>query len=54
MMVEYIDLMIESEKLEMKCGFFNRIQVLQTYRKKADISKDVARFQETFKAALYY
>lgn len=48
-MVEHIDIMIESEKMEKKDGFQNRIKVLQSYRKKAEIHKDVTKLQEEYK-----
>lgn len=44
-MVGYIDWMIQSEKIEKKDGFQNRISVLLAYCKKANIHKDLSKFQ---------
>lgn len=45
-MVEHIDLMIESEKLEKKDGYQSRIGELQKYRKRAEIGKDVHKLRQ--------
>ena len=50
-MVEHIDLMIEAEKLEKKNEFQDRIKMLQTYSKKADIQNDFSKLNEEFKTA---
>lgn len=49
-MVEHIDLMIESEKMEKKDGFMERISMLQSYRRKADIHKDVSKLEKGLKS----
>ena len=41
--IEYIDLLIESEKQEKKSGFMERIEAFQVVRKQALILKDVAK-----------
>jgi len=45
-MVEHIDLMIESEKMEMKEGFLGRIKALKEYRKRATSTVYVDRLNE--------
>lgn len=45
--VEHIDLLIESEKLEKRPGFQSRIASLQNCRKRATIDKDIDRFKRS-------
>ncbi|XP_045203650.2 uncharacterized protein LOC123556762 [Mercenaria mercenaria] len=45
-MTEHIDLMIENEKLEKKDGFLQRINILNDFRKRAQISKDFEQFSK--------
>lgn len=52
-MTEHIDLMIETEKLEKKPGYMDRIQVLQEFRKRAEFEKDAKRFTEEAQATLF-
>ncbi|KAK3090164.1 hypothetical protein FSP39_009640, partial [Pinctada imbricata] len=50
-MVEHIDMLIESEKMEKRIGFNERITVLKQFRKKAEIGKDVDRFRQGVQSA---
>jgi hypothetical protein len=45
-MTEHIELMIENEKLERKEGFMKRIEILNDFKKKAEISKAAESFSE--------
>lgn len=48
--VEYIDLMIESEKMENKSGYLKRIQVLEEMKKRARVGDDVALLSKNIQA----
>lgn len=48
--VEYIDLMIESEKMENKSGYMKRIQVLEEMKKRARVGDDVALLSKNIQA----
>ena len=45
-MIEYIDLIIENEKLDRKEGYQKRIKVLKGFRKKAEIQQQFEKFNE--------
>jgi hypothetical protein len=51
-MTEHIELMIENEKLERKEGFMKRIDILNDFRKKAEISKAAESFSEQARSTL--
>ncbi|XP_060557439.1 uncharacterized protein LOC132717878 [Ruditapes philippinarum] len=51
-MTEHIDLMIENEKLEKKEGFMQRINILNDFRKKAQISIDVENISKEARTTL--
>lgn len=51
-MTEHIDLMIESEKLEKKDGFLQRINILNDFRKKAQITNEFETFREQAQSTL--
>ena len=51
-MVEHLDLMIEGEKMEKRTGFQERIKIIQKFRKRAEIGKDVDRFHREFNSAI--
>ncbi|XP_045178579.2 uncharacterized protein LOC123538489 [Mercenaria mercenaria] len=51
-MTEHIDLMIENEKLEKKDGFLQRINVLNEFRKRAQISTEFEQFKTEANATL--
>lgn len=44
-MTEHIDLMIESEQMERKAGFMDRIKVLNEFRKRAQITQTAESFR---------
>ncbi|XP_060557458.1 uncharacterized protein LOC132717894 [Ruditapes philippinarum] len=51
-MTDHIDLMIENEKREKKEGFVQRINILNDFRKRAQISIDVKHFSKEARSTL--
>lgn len=51
-MVEHIDLMIQSEEMEKKDGFKERIKTLEEFRRRAEIHKHVERVTSEANSAL--
>lgn len=51
-MTEHIELMIENEKFERKEGFMKRIDILNDFKKKAEISKMAESFSEQARTTL--
>ncbi|KAH3768562.1 hypothetical protein DPMN_169777 [Dreissena polymorpha] len=48
-MVEHIDLMIQNEKMTKKDGWFERIQTLDRFRKRALVTNEVEHFHREAK-----
>ena len=51
-MVDYIKMMIKCETMEKKEGFQRRIHLLQSYLKRAEMRKEVLKFQEAYQSVI--